>query len=94
MSFEGYELFVCPDGHRWSQDVYDSHPEKCPHCSKGPAWSCLIDQTNGDEREPKLELVEEAPVCSCCGQTTGPARYKVPGPEVRSVYVGEDGEDG
>ena len=91
MSYEGYEMYVCPQGHQWAYDVHN-RPSRdknvCPHCKEAPAWSCSIDQTNGDEDEPKLEVAEEAPTCKCCGQTTGPVRYVVPGPEVRAVFVG------
>lgn len=90
MSYEGYEVFVCPDGHRWGYDVYDiQKAQVCPHCQKEPAWSCAVDTTNGEYVPPELEVAEEAPTCECCGQTTGPVRYKVPGPEVKTVYVGE-----
>lgn len=92
MSFEGYDLYVCPEGHRWSRDVYSPSQEDCPYCGKRFAWSCVIDQTNCDEKEPELELVEQPPTCPTCGQCTGPARYKVPGPEVRAVYIGEDND--
>jgi hypothetical protein len=94
MSYEGYEIYVCSNGHRWSRDVYDCYGDNpCPHCGADVAWSCSVDCTNGDYDSPELELVEHAPVCKCCGQTTGPAVYKIPGPEVQAVYVGDQWEE-
>lgn len=88
MSYEGYEVYVCPEGHQWSRGVYDEGGECCPHCSKPPAWTCSVDETNGEYEEPPLEVAEEAPRCKCCGQATGPVRYVVPGPDIKAVYVG------
>jgi len=94
MSYEGYEVFVCLDGHRWSHDVYDpGRSRSCPYCQKDAAWSCSVDQTNCEYEGPKLEIAEQAPTCKCCGQTTGPARYVVPGPEVKAVYVGVETDE-
>lgn len=91
MSYEGYEMYVCSQGHRWSYDVYARPLEdnRCPHRKETPAWSCSIDQTNREETEPTLEVAEAAPTCKSCGQTTGPVRYVIPGPDVRAVFTTE-----
>lgn len=56
MSYEGYEQFVCPDGHTWNVDAmthsYDSDKERkenvtCPHCGQIAEWQCSVDETNG-----------------------------------------------
>jgi len=62
MSYEGYEQFLCPEGHLWTLDAfwYD-YPSietqntqngwpLCPDCKKLPVWKNSIDQTNGCDR--------------------------------------------
>ena len=94
MSYEGYELFVCANGHKWSWGAFSyiktGEKDDCPHCEAKAVWSCAIDQTNCEYIEPTLEMVEPPPLCKCCGQATGAARYKIPGPEIEAVYVGPD----
>lgn len=87
MSYEGYEIYLCEQGHRWGRDVYSPDVPACPHC-KGPrVWQCSVDQTNYDEQEPELKVAEPASTCSECGQTTGPVRYVVPEGAGKAVPV-------
>lgn len=92
MSYEGYEIYLCEQGHRWSRDVYSPDAPNCPHCDGPRVWQCSIDQTNGHPGEPKLEVAEEAPTCDVCRQTTGPVRYVVPEHNV-TVVGGEEEEE-
>jgi len=93
MSYEGYEIYLCEQGHRWSRDVYSPKAPNCPHC-KGPrVWTCSIDQTNGDESEPKLEVAEPAPACGSCSQPIGPTRYVVPEKNVKPEDVEQEIEE-
>lgn len=97
MSYEGYEVFVCPSGHRWSRDAYyvfeDGDDDSCPHCGKAPAWTCSVDQTNNEYMEPELKVAHDAPTCGSCGQTTGPVCYVVPGAEVKAVHTRPEGDE-
>lgn len=62
MSYEGYEEFICVNGHYWADDalslMHASNSEKksalvCPHCKKKAQYTCSVDQTNGmDESDP------------------------------------------
>lgn len=62
MSYEGYEEYLCKNGHYSSCDCYCSVP-KCPYCgSKFEFWH-PVDQTNGAvEEDPSTRpaLKEEA----------------------------------
>ena len=51
MSFEGFDEYLCANGHYLSADVRDAAPA-CP-CGAPLSWHHLVDQTNGyDERHP------------------------------------------
>jgi hypothetical protein len=62
MSYEGYEEYICVNGHYWAADalslIHSTNAEKrsalvCPHCKKQAQYTCSVDQTNGmDENEP------------------------------------------
>lgn len=58
MSYEGYEEFICKNGHYNTLDVnyftYGSDDPKiqkemefCPCCGEKYKWQCSVDQTNG-----------------------------------------------
>lgn len=52
MSYEGYEEFLCPKGHYFTQDAmylrYEQDgPLLCPHCQQAPVWTRSVDETNG-----------------------------------------------
>jgi hypothetical protein len=56
MSYEGYEEFLCPNGHYFSYDAMymrDGHdgPLLCPHCQQSPVWTRSVDVTNGVDPE-------------------------------------------
>ncbi len=74
MSYEGYEVWLCANGHRATFDCYVAPDEKewrC-HCGAARAWWCAVDQTNGEGEEPNLIVAQEATVntCACCGHRT------------------------
>jgi len=48
MSYEGYEEYLCKNGHHWSEDCYMA-PDKpiCPDCKEPHIWRHSVDQTNG-----------------------------------------------
>lgn len=82
MSYEGYEQFLCADGHYWTTDALFWGEEKppCPSCKK-PAVLCnSVDQTNGpDVGRMLFEEVAPAKTCTCkCGNVheTESARLK------------------
>lgn len=53
MSYEGYEEYICLQGHYWSEDAYayygrdEEERPKCPHCQSQPCFHHAVDQTNG-----------------------------------------------
>lgn len=54
MSYEGYEEYLCEDGHYFAVDSYDNNGS-VPHCDCGKRaeWWHSVDQTNGyDESNP------------------------------------------
>lgn len=55
MSYEGYEEFLCENGHYYTAAcAFESESTaKCPHCKKKTKWWNAVDQTNGmDEDVP------------------------------------------
>ena len=77
MSFEGYTMRICYQGHLWRCCVYDDLPE-CPYCADEAAWERLIDETNGHGVEPAITMEIPEPRCPTCGLITGPAVYVIP----------------
>lgn len=84
MSYEGYEQYLCADGHYWTGDcwsAWDAEKPSCPYCKKPATFSNSVDQTNGpDVGRAVIEEVSPAKTCQCkCGNRheTEPARYKV-----------------
>jgi len=45
VSYEGYDQYLCGNGHYWSQDCYDDSRE-CPECKQPPVWWNAVDETN------------------------------------------------
>ena len=88
MSYEGYEQFLCKNGHEIHRDAYAFKPEACPYCGEPFVWVFGVNQTNGvnyKTREGlphKLSILEPAKICKCkeCGNShqVAPPRYKIP----------------
>jgi hypothetical protein len=52
MSYEGYDEYLCANGHYGAFDVYQDTPKEC-RCGAAWAWYHSVDQTNGwDESDP------------------------------------------
>lgn len=69
MSYEGYEQWLCKQGHYFCFDCY-SLPLKekweCPVCGQGLAWTNGVDQTNGGEvRYVSLKIKTKTKFESC-----------------------------
>lgn len=85
MSYEGYTIYLCANGHKFSYDVYNDPFEYsgiCPICVEKIAWRYGVDQTNGPGEEPVFDVhtYEERSSCEHCGATKAvkPATYKIP----------------
>jgi hypothetical protein len=93
MSYEGYEQFMCKNGHLDEHDCYlapNTKYWKCPTCKENCAWWNSVDQTNELDEETGiypgeigLELAEDqnSPVTECptCKHNTySEPVYKVP----------------
>lgn len=53
MSYEGYEEFLCANGHYHCTGSWDEELASCPFCKAPIAYSNNVDVTNGeDESEP------------------------------------------
>ena len=56
MSFEGFDIKVCENGHLSHIDVYDYEFKGCPICGGSFVFIHTIDQTNGlDEKDLKIQ---------------------------------------
>ena len=71
MSFEGYDRFLCSNGHLWELDahstMYDEELQKCPICGEEEVWNEMIDETNGEGSPTNLTLDnKQSSVCECC----------------------------
>ena len=70
MSYEGYERYLCPNGHLWEIDahltMYDDEKQKCPRCKEEEVWHESIDDTNGEGVGTVLVLSKESKVCEKC----------------------------
>lgn len=72
MSYEGYQQYLCPEGHLWNLDcnwhMASPLPELqngwplCPDCKKPPVWTNPIDETNSCD---KLDDKGHHPGCQC-----------------------------
>ena len=83
MSYEGYDRFLCKNGHKWSLDAHetmyldeDQYP-KCPICGDKHVYINLVNVTNGsfdDDGERIDGYIELKPkeinymVCPKCGR--------------------------
>ena len=47
MSFEGFNEYLCENGHYFSCDVFMDQPVQCPVCRARLKYSRMVDQTNG-----------------------------------------------
>lgn len=84
MSYEGYEQYLCSDGHYWTEDcwsssMYSDRKPSCPHCKKPAVFGNAVDQTNGpDVGRVILKEIAPAKICTCkCGyaHASEPARF-------------------
>jgi hypothetical protein len=94
MSYEGYDMLLCEDGHYHQVDAFeliDRDEWKCPEkdCGKRLIWINSVDETNGVDEETgqcpgyvELEPLPDNNECKCiqCGHIhrTAPIRYKIP----------------
>lgn len=93
MSYEGYDQYICENGHYWIEDCYsagDPAGRRCKVCSSKVAWRNGVDQTNGSwdddgnriDGHVELEVDIPALECTCptCGHThtTTVETYKIP----------------
>jgi hypothetical protein len=64
MSYEGYEEYMCEDGHYWAEDALyslDISEFDCPDCKKKAIWNNPVDQTNDDGEQYRAKLIEKTP---------------------------------
>lgn len=85
MSYEGYEMWLCVNGHYNicdAHDYYEEGYEECPDCGGAMAWVYSVDQTNTAGVAPLLWVHESAvtETCECCGHTRelAPETYAIP----------------
>jgi hypothetical protein len=88
MSYEGYQVFMCPDGHYCAKDVWDpDEPALCGDvvnlvpCGKPLSFVGGVDETNGLPYHMNFYLEEVTPTvfdtCVTCGcsHTVTDAQY-------------------
>lgn len=85
MSYEGYDRFLCSNGHLWEinapMTMYDEELQKCPICREEEVWSEMIDETNGEGNPTLLVLdSEQTKICEHC-ETILEAVYLIPDDE-------------
>jgi len=70
MSYEGYDQYICGNGHFFVRDCYDSDIN-CPSesCDSKAVWTCAVDQTNGCDFS---HSEEENHKCSSCKDIVTP----------------------
>lgn len=61
MSYEGYDQYVCLNGHYEARDCH-TPLRKCPECGERFVWENAVDQTNGDgwKEHSDIELALKA----------------------------------
>lgn len=67
MSYEGYVQIMCADGHYWTEDDPQEHPQ-CAECGKPSVWTNGVDETNCEsygEIDVSAFLVEKAALTEC-----------------------------
>ncbi len=86
MSYEGYEVWLCQNGHKTTYDCY-AHPLPgswaCEHCQAPVGFRMSIDTTNGyggDERMLKIATPAIKDTCALCNHESivSPAVYVLP----------------
>jgi len=94
MSYEGYDMYLCVNGHQNSYDCLDDNPTECEDCGAAIAWTCSVDQTNDAGVFPVLVEHEPAQVetCECCGHTKVVAEetYAIPSNAGRLLEAADD----
>jgi len=98
MSYEGFEVWICKNGHISIHDCYQS-PDKghwrCYHCNEPVSEFGCIDQTNGLPYRLSFKLIKlsgpKYKTCDHCGnkEFIEPARYRF---ERCGPYESEDGQ--
>jgi len=88
MSYEGYEEFLCENGHYFTLPEFFCGGEiKCEYCGGSEVWSNEVDETNGEGfcfGPDRLRMKTEAEYYECqdpkCGHKTliKPATYDTP----------------
>jgi len=91
MSYEGYDRFLCSNGHLWQIDahitMYDEELQKCPICKEKEVWSEMIDETNGEGHPTILKLnKEKSKICEHC-KTILQSIYEIP---KQDAILGQD----
>ena len=77
MSYEGYDQFLCKNGHHWTEDAYTSNDKGlCRICGESIIWENCVDITNGTFDDDgtridgyvKLRIKRKAKYekCKCC----------------------------
>lgn len=89
MSYDGYEQYICGNGHYWTKDAIsemygDGTGNICFKCQEPAVWHNSVNLTNGsyDEVgnqidgyiEPEVDKIDK---CEHCGSTLN-ITYKVP----------------
>lgn len=87
MSYEGYEIWLCCNGHMSEFDCYmtpDRSAWACPvaGCGLPLAWFGDVDQTNGEGKRPRLKIAtpRQTKRCNHCGveSVVAPETYVIP----------------
>jgi len=87
MSYEGYEMYLCANGHLTREDAlagcyFGEEPTICTVCKEPMVWRCCVDQTNDGGVAPVLveHEAEKTKTCECCGHTrvTEEATFCIP----------------
>lgn len=84
MSYEGYEQYLCKNGHLWEDQSYFSGGKECPECKEEHVWSNMVDETNCDGIGyiPMEKLLVKEAVSKKCDMghehQTSPAIYRIP----------------
>ena len=86
MSYEGYEVWLCENGHKATYDCYN-HPVPetwtCEHCQAPVGYMMSIDTTNGCGGEENMLRVITPPIMDSCAlcqhkSIVSPAVYALP----------------
>ena len=86
MSYEGYEMYLCANGHLELGDslsgYFGEEPQNCTVCKEPLVWCYSVDQTNDGGVAPQLveHKPEKVETCECCGHTrvTEEATFCIP----------------